>query len=313
MDMEITLLAPIVLFAYNRPEHTRKTIESLRLNDFAGDSDLFIYSDAAKNEPAGAAVQEVRDYLKTISGFKSVTVVERSDNWGLARSIIDGTTTLCSQFGRVIVLEDDLVTSPHFLRFMNEALILYANDERVISIHGYVSPVSSPLPETFFLRGADCWGWATWQRGWSEFESDSAPLLAELIRRKLTGKFDYDGAYPHTNMLRMQMSGRVDSWAIRWHASAFLKEKLTLYPGKSLVANIGNDSSGTHCDATDMFSGEITLDRVHVGDIAVQESQIGRAAMRDFYRTHKISLSQRVVRKLGKLYRKSVAALGLAA
>ncbi|WP_016834374.1 glycosyltransferase family 2 protein [Herbaspirillum lusitanum] len=312
MDIEITLLAPIVLFVYNRPEHTRKAIESLQQNDLAGDSDLFIYSDAAKNELAGPAVQQVREYLKTISGFKSVTVVERSRNWGLARSIIDGASTLSSQFGRVIVLEDDLVTSRHFLRFMNEALTLYADDDRVISIHGYVSPVKGPLPETFFLRGADCWGWATWQRGWNEFQPDSAQLLAELTRRKLTGTFDYDGAYPHTNMLKMQMTGRVDSWAIRWHASAFLKDKLTLYPGKSLVANIGNDSSGTHCGATDMFSGEISSDRLHVGDIAVQESQVGRAAMRDFYSAHKISLFRRIVRKLGTLYRKSVISLGFA-
>jgi len=201
----------------------------------------------------------------------------------------------------VIVLEDDLVTSRYFLRFMNDALNHYADDDRVISIHGYMSPVAEQLPTTFFLRGADCWGWATWARGWSLFESDATKLFANIRREKLDHEFNYEGHYDYMHMLQMQVQGKIDSWAIRWHASAFLKNKLTLYPGKSYVLNIGNDSSGTHCGTTDIFSGEIADVPVKVGDIQIRESVVGRSAMRDFFRDHKIPLTQRIAGKVKRI------------
>jgi len=152
------IVAPIALFAYNRPWHTRRTVEALQRNALAEQSDLFIFSDAPKRPDSADAVRQVRGYIKTISGFKSINIVERAQNLGLAKSIIDGATYLSNQCGRFIVLEDDIVTSPHFLTFMNEALKRYADDDRVISIHGYVYPVAQPLPDAFFLLGADCWG-----------------------------------------------------------------------------------------------------------------------------------------------------------
>ena len=127
---------------------------------------------------------------------------------------------------KVIVLEDDLVTSPHFLQYMNDGLGIYERDDRVISIHGYSYPVHGKLPETFFLRGADCLGWATWKRGWDLFEDDGQRLLNELERRNLTRSFDFDGSYPYTQMLRDQIAGSNSSWAVRWYASAFLRDKL---------------------------------------------------------------------------------------
>jgi hypothetical protein len=220
----------------------------LKANPLAAQSDLFVFSDGPKNADAAAGVAQVRELLKGLTGFRSVTVAERERNFGLAASIISGVTDIVSRHGAVIVLEDDLVTSPHFLRYMNDALELYRDREEVASIHGYIYPVEGALPETFFLRGADCWGWATWKRAWELFEPDGAKLLARLRDGKLTKAFDRDGSYEYTRMLEDQISGRNDSWAVRWYASAFLADRLTLYPGRSLVQNIGMDALGTHCD-----------------------------------------------------------------
>ena len=240
-------LAPVVLFAYMRPAHLEATVRSLAANPEAALTRLIVFCDAPKKLEHQARADEVRRFAASIQGFSSVTVVKRDSNWGLAASIIDGVTRVVSEYGRVIVLEDDMVLSPHFLRYMNEALELYANDDRVISVHGYVYPVRQQLPEAFFLRGADCWGWATWRRGWELFNPDGKQLLDELKRKRLINCFNFNGAYPFSRMLKDQIKGKNDSWAIRWHASAFVANKLTIHPGRSLVHNIGNDDSGTHC------------------------------------------------------------------
>ena len=245
-------LSPIVLFVYNRLWHTQQTIEALQKNELALESELFIYADNAKNDESLSKVKEVRNYLKTVDGFKNITIIERDKNWGLANSIIDGVTTTVNKYGKVIVLEDDLVTSPYFLRYMNEALTLYQNEQDVASIHGYIYPLKNTnnLPETFFIKGADCWGWATWQRAWDLFEADGKKLLKELQVRKLQNEIDFNGSYGFTEMLEKQIKGKNNSWAIRWYISAFLQNKLTLYPKKSLVQNIGMDDSGTHCGSS---------------------------------------------------------------
>ena len=238
-------LAPIALFVFNRLEHTRQTIDALQKNVLADQSDLIIFSDAPKTEAKYEAVREVREYIHQIDGFKTVTIVERPINLGLANSVIDGVTSVVNRYRRVIVLEDDMVTSIYFLQYMNDGLNQYEKNEDVASIHGYVYPIDG-LPETFFLRGADCWGWATWKDKWAMFEPDGIRLLDELKRRNLTKRFDFNSTYFYSKMLADQISGKNNSWAVRWHASAFLNNKYTLYPGKSLVLNIGNDGSGTH-------------------------------------------------------------------
>ena len=179
----VMALAPIALFVYNRPKHTASTVESLQKNVLANESDLFIFSDGPNRPSQYGMVNSVREYISDITGFKSVVIVERDRNKGLANSIIDGVSRLCKEFGQVIVLEDDLVTSPHFLSYMNEALNIYRHNDTVISIHGYVYPFKSKLPETFFLRGADCWGWATWDRGWNLFEQAGISYFMNLKRK----------------------------------------------------------------------------------------------------------------------------------
>jgi hypothetical protein len=272
-------LAPIVLFTYNRTWHLMQTVSALLKNSLASESEIFIFSDGPKDENDVPKVAEVRKYIKTIKGFKRIEIIERDKNWGLANNIIDGITKVVNQYGKVVVLEDDLITSPYFLKFMNDGLNIYEEEEKVISVHGYVYPIKG-LPEIFFLRGADCWGWATWKRGWDLFEKDGKKLLDELEKRKLTKLFDFNGAYPYTKMLKDQVEGKVDSWAIRWYASAFIQEKLTLYPGISLVKHIGD--LGTHVKDSSLFDVELSEKPIFVKRIPPIEDPEVRKKIEDF-------------------------------
>ncbi|MEJ2882470.1 glycosyltransferase family 2 protein [Pedobacter sp. GR22-6] len=249
--------APIVLFAYNRLDHTKQVINALANNVFAQDSEFHIYSDAARDAEAKPQVDEIRKYLASVSGFKKVHIHLREQNLGVDANVISGVTEIIEVYGKVIVLEDDLVTSPWFLKYMNEALEFYEQEEEVISIHGYVYPVTQPLKEVFFLKGADCWGWATWKRGWELFEPDGKQLLDAIEQRGLGAAFDFNNTYPYLQALREQAAGETTCWDIRWYAAAFLGEKLTLYPGRSLVKNIGLDGTGTHCG--DSSSHDVVL------------------------------------------------------
>lgn len=293
--------APIALFTYNRPDHTRLTVEHLLRNPEAGASDLCVFSDAARAPEERAAVEDVRRYLKTVCGFRSIRVTARAFNLGLSRSIIDGVGAVLEEHGRVIVVEDDLITSPFFLRYMNEALGKYESEEAVVSVHGYVYPVRARLPDAFFLRGADCWGWATWRRGWRIFESDGSRLLEELRERRMQRAFDFDGGYPYTRMLEDQVAGRNDSWGIRWYASAFLRNKLTLYPGRSLVKNIGNDSSGTHGRSTDRFDVALADRPIDLSGVLVAESRDAFRAFREFLLSTRPGLARRIGRGVKRL------------
>jgi len=291
--------APVALFAYNRPWHLEQTVTALSQNLLAHETDLIIFSDGARNEKDQASVKEVRRYIRSIQGFRTITFRESPVNKGLARSVIDGVTEVLNDHDSVVVLEDDMVTSRYFLSYMNEGLLLYANDESVISIHGYMYPVREKLPEYFFLKGAHCWGWATWRRGWKLFERDGAVLLKTLQARALEREFDYEDAYPFTDMLRRQIQGLNDSWAIRWHASAFLKDKLTLYPGISLLKNIGFDDSGTNSVSSDKVY-DVAMDErpVILRKISAVENANARKALSRFFKSIKPTLVKRVLNKL---------------
>jgi hypothetical protein len=265
-------MAPVALFVYRRLDHVKATVQALRQNIGAELTDLHIFSDGPKD----------RASEDTINGFRSVKVIERPKNRGLAASIISGVSDVLNSHSTVIVVEDDLITSPYFLTYMNDGLRHYVDDSRVVSIHGYVYPVTEPLPETFFLRGADCWGWATWRRGWKVFNPDGQALLDSLESQKLMKEFDFDGAFKFSEMLRNQIQGLNDSWAIRWYASAFLSGGLTLYPGHSLVNNVGIDGSGTHCAKTGEYDVLVSSKPIVVGGIAVEDSQVARQAFMHF-------------------------------
>lgn len=278
-------LAPVVIFVYNRVNTILKTLKYLKRDLLSKDSDLIIYSDGPKNYEDIIKINKVRDIIKKINGFKSLTIYESKENKGLAKSIINGVTETLKKYKKIIVLEDDLIISPYFLQYMNDALNLYENEENVISIHGFIYPVSKKLPDTFFIKGADCWGWATWQRGWDLFESDGKKLLKELEEKNLTFEFDFNGSYPYTEMLIDQINGKNNSWAIRWYASAFLRNKLTLYPGKNLVGNIGMEC-GTHCKTSKNIT-KIYKKRVKIVKIPIEENLEVKKVIIDYFDNQK--------------------------
>lgn len=291
--------APITLFAYNRPWHVQQTIEALLKNDLASESDLIVFSDGPRRVEDASLVSQVREYIHSISGFRSVRIVEREQNYGLGKSIIAGVTEVVNLRGKLIVMEDDLVTSPFFLRYMNDALEYYEHEDKVISIHGYCYPIKG-LPETFFLRGADCLGWATWQRGWELFEENGQELLSKLERENLLSRFDLFGAYNFSQMLRDQIAGKNSSWAVRWYGSAVLKNRLTLYPGQSLVFHIGSDGSGTNCRVEDHSLDVILNDRlVKIGTTSVAENSLALEKLKLHLRKiNNPSLLRRITRKI---------------
>lgn len=277
-------LAPILLFVYNRPQHVRNSVQSLLSNDLAKDSELYIFSDAAKDEAAKPLVDEVRTFIHSISGFKQIHFVEREENWGLARNIIDGVTRLVNEYGRVIVLEDDLITAPYFLRFMNDALETYKDEEKVGHIQACDFTKDPSLPDTFLIKFTGSWGWATWKRAWKHFNPNGQELLDEMLRRKLNRQFDFNGKYGFTRMLRRQIEGKNNSWAIRWNASLFLADILSLNVGKSLIQNEGFDGSGTNCGSGNLYDSNLWMKPLPVVKISpIVENKEARNAFMHYY------------------------------
>lgn len=263
--------APIALFVYNRPLHTRLTVEALRNNDLSKDSDLVVFSDASKSADQAEGVREVREYIRQIYGFKTVAIVERETNFGLARSIIDGVTRICEEHGRVIVLEDDHVTSRYFLRFMNDALDIYAHEDRVMHISGSTYPIGDMGCETFFFRVPLCWGWGTWDRAWRHFRKSSDVMLK--FDRKMRRDFSFNNSYHYWEQLEANDKGLINTWFVYWYATLFLRKDLALFPGKSLVKNIGMDGSGVHCGIDHDYDVEPSASAVNVLPILLRESE----------------------------------------
>lgn len=270
--------APIALFTYNRADKTQRVVESLLQNAEAKFSDLFIFSDGPKTPEKKAGVEENRKYIHTISGFNSISIIEREKNWGLANSLIAGITEVINKYGRVIVVEDDLILFPYFLQFMNEGLEKYKDDDRVSSISGFIPNVKEGLPDTFFLRYFECWGWATWDRAWKLLNTDTKYLLRKVRMR--TYDFNFDGSCGLYGILYCQKVGSVDSWYIRLYASFYLANKLTLFPGHTLVTNEGFDGSGTHCKKEAESSSIIFYNKpINITDIKIEENIEARKCM----------------------------------
>jgi hypothetical protein len=291
--------APIVLFVYNRPRHTEQCLESLSRCEGADESELFIYCDGSKHPKDASAIETVRRLVKSQNWCGKVYIIEREENMGLANSIIAGVTEVMNRFGRVIVLEDDLVLSPQFLNYMNDALEIYKDEEKVMHISGYMFPVKEELPETFFYRATSCWGWATWKRAWDKLEHDVNILLAELRKdinkRK---KFNIEGLTKFYELIEAKAKGKIDSWAALWYPTVFLNGGLCLHPGRSLVNNIGHDSSGVHCSNVEAFDVELHDERITEFTRDIRESEDVVNAMVNFYRTLKRPLLVRILDRI---------------
>lgn len=245
--------APIALFVYNRPWHTKRTVEALQANLLAQESDLFVFGEKP-GKKFYKEIEDVRTFIREITGFKSVTVVERESGFGLDRAIIKGVTDLINRYGTVIVLEDDILTSNYFLKYMNDALDLYKNNPTVMHIGGFMFPIDTEgLPETFFCRSSFIWGWGTWKRAWDNFNPDLCQTIPVLDLKSIQ-KFNLDGSFNYWTMLQDQRKrdGR-NTWDILWYLTVFLHEGNCLFPSHSLTNNIGRDGSGSHKEKSDRF------------------------------------------------------------
>jgi len=292
-------LAPIALFTYNRPWHTQQTVEALQKNELAEDSELFVFSDGPKSEDDKKDVQAVRAYLKTITGFKSITVIEREQNLGLAQSIITGVTEIVNKYGRVIVLEDDIVTSPYFLKFMNDALEFYKDEPKVMHISGWNYPISTEgLKETLLWRGMNCWGWATWDRAWKYFEKDM-DKLCDTFDKGDKFKFDLDGHMNNWNQIMRNKNKKIDTWAVFWYASIFTNNGLCLNPRSSFVQNIGLDNSGIHCGEADYLRhAKLAIEPIEYFESNIEENKLFLNRIKMFLKSQKKPLYVRAISKL---------------
>lgn len=294
-------LAPIVLFTYNRLLHTKRTIEALQKNELADKSELFIFSDAPKNDNVAKDVEDVRKYLKTVIGFKKVSILEKKENFGLAKSIINGVTQIINKYNKIIVLEDDLVTNKFFLRYMNDSLNFYQNDKKVMHITGYMFPIEKQnLPDTFFIKPASCWSWATWKDSWSLYKKDS-DLYLNLFSKEMRKEFDLNNTHRFFKQIKDNKKGEINTWAIFWYASIFLKGGLSLHPKETFVKNIGHDGSGVHCGKTSVFDDQLIAKYPIKFTTEIKENIVARKNLEIYYKKIKLPLKDRIINKIQRI------------
>lgn len=240
-------LAPIVLFVFDRPDLTSQTLESLSKNELSKDSILYIFADGAKidsNEDRLNRIKEVHKIISNIDFCKETFIEFSDDNRGLKKSILDGVSKVVNQYGKVIVLEDDLILSPFFLKYMNKSLELYQDSESVYCINGHNFGNGEGFPETFFHQVPHSWGWATWKNKWSKLRLDTENLYNEIRKRK--NEFNLSSSYDFFRQLKANYDGTLNTWAIYWYSTIFLNNGLCLTPSKTLVQNIGFGENATN-------------------------------------------------------------------
>lgn len=297
--------APVVLFVYNRPEHTSATLEALRRNHGAAQSELFVFCDGPKNPTDALAVQATRARVRDTEGFQAVHTVERDDNRGLAQSIIAGVSQVMAARGRAIVLEDDLVTSPHFLDFMNAALDHYREVRRVFSVSGYnLPPHLMRFParyrhDVYFNLRSSSWGWATWRDRWEKADWDVGAYPAFAADPRAQRSFDEGGA-DLSALLAEERSGHRQSWSIRWSFTHFVHEAVAMYPVRSYVDNIGNDGSGSNCRPNPFMRNDLSraLPKIRFLRPVVVDPEIMRAFRRYYALRAHVATARRLLHRV---------------
>lgn len=298
-------LAPIVLFVYKRPVHTLNLLQSLQKCRLSDQSTLIVYADGPPDNASKEELEKiaaVRNYVKREQWCNEVRLIERSQNMGLADSIISGVTEIINQFGRIIVLEDDLFLGIGFLEYMNKTLELFEKDERVMHISGFMYPVRTKLPEMFFVNTTSCWGWATWQRAWKHYNPSAIDLVRNLNLSNRLSEYSFNGAAPFYNHLLANLNGKLKTWAIKWNTSVFLQHGLCLHPSPSLVRNTGNDNSGTN-GSEPVFNKQSITNFIDVKNIPLEESAMARKAIEKFYQRlgKRKNIAHRILRRIFSL------------
>jgi len=306
--MQDNRLAPIVLFVYKRPIHTQKVLESLIQNNEAKDSILFVFADGAKNSASESeleSIKEVRNIISKIEGFKQVIITERETNFGLKNNIINGINYVLDKFNSVIVLEDDIVPQLGFLEYMNNALFLYENEDKVMHVSGFIYPIKTTKKgDTFFYNVNSCWGWGTWKRAWVHFEDNPLRVLQKVNQNYNEFKFNGGQKNFFLKQLEQNVNGTLKSWAVLWHSAIYLNKGLCLHPNKSLITNIGFDNSGENSGIGKLHGNENITHKIKVEKLNINEGEqshleISKLVMQNFNHNNNLrSLAKKLIKKL---------------
>jgi len=292
--------SPVALFAYNRFSTIKKTLKSLKKNYLADQTDIFIFSDGPKDTEDYISIFEIRKYIKNFKGFKKINLIERELNLGLSKNIVNGINHVLDLNNSVIVLEDDIVTSKYFLKFMNDALITYENSKNVCQVSGYsyLEKYSNKyeLDETYFIKGGDCMAWGTWKSSWDLYTEDAKYLYDQIKQKKLDKLFNRNNSYNYLKMLKARAFEKNQSWAICWYAINFLKNKYTYYPLKTLAIHIGNDENATNYIPSNNDGLKVNLNdnKVGVSKINVIEKNDTKLAYEKFLKDLKGNYFERL-------------------
>jgi len=296
--------APIAIFAFNRPNHLANCLQSLERCVGFESSEGTIFIDGARNDQEAIVVSSTVGVALKFASKYNFRVEARQKNFGLAKSITSGIDEMFSLNSKLIVIEDDLILAKGFLDFMNKGLSRYENNSGVASINGYQYPIEKELHTSVFLKGADCWGWATWKDRWVQTSFSGKELLDQIRTKKLANEFNLEGSNNYVDLLEKQILGEINSWAILWHASMFVQNRLSLYPPYSLVSNEGGDGLGTHFGNNQLYSQKISDEMDFSLPSSIEQSEEYRDALIEFYQKNfkKFTFSQRVLGKLKRLF-----------
>ncbi len=300
IDEYVNSYAPVILFVYSRLESTLKVLNALKQNTISQKTDLIIFSDAARSSSDISDVKEVRKLISEIDGFKSITVNYREKNFGLANNIIDGVTSVINSYGKAIVLEDDIVTSPYFLEFMNLALDKYQNNKKVWHISGWNYPIETDgIGDAFFWRLMNCWGWATWADRWQYFNKNPQQLIKQWNRDKIK-RFNLDGVNDTWNQVIANKKGKLNTWAVFWYATIFEADGLCLNATQTLVNNIGFDGTGENCSNVNIYNSTFKNSKVISLPNVIEENKVALNRIKNFYLKYRRNFIIRFLYKLKK-------------
>ncbi len=301
--------APVILFAYKRPEHTKLTVEALQRNPEAADSELWIFADGPRGEADDKDAERTREYLRSISGFRNIILTEREENYGLTRSIVTGVTQVMEKSGRAIIVEDDILTAPSFLNYMNRALDHFENDPDVQSISGHGMPpagfsVRKTYPyDVYATQRINVWGWGSWLDRWRDVDwqmRGAYQSLTNRAERRALEQISHDSL----RFVEQFCAGDITSWDIPWLYDHYKHRRLCIAPVHSYVENIGLDGSGEHCAPSDEYRQELdkAVANPHFMDKAFVDPEIA-GCIRRFYKREPVLPREikRLLKKAGLL------------
>ncbi len=275
--MNLPECAPIALFVYKRPKALEAVLEALEKNALFKHTQIYVFCDGPRAEESSEVLEDIfasRNILEDWQACADLTIIENSENLGLYNQIPRGISHVLDRHNRVIVLEDDILVSPFFLDYMNDALTLYSETDEVMQVSGFMFDVDITLPETFFYNVNSCWGWGTWKRAWQHYVNDPTNLLKQLTKIENFSPYDFNGGQNNCfyDQLVKNHLGDLKSWAVKWHTSMYLRGGYCLHPRKTLVKNIGFNTEGTNCLGADSrYEADFAGRRISVEKIPVEK------------------------------------------